>query len=53
MRLIRVVAPHFVAGVDVTAHRAAPILHYMAGWSEARIRAYCAGKGWAVEDAWC
>jgi len=48
MRLIRVVAPHFVAGFesDGTVRRAAPILRFMVGWSDERARVYIAGKGW-------
>jgi hypothetical protein len=45
--LIRITAPHFVAGI--IRGDAAPILHYMRGWSVARIRAYCAWKGWDCE----
>jgi hypothetical protein len=48
MRLIRVVAPHFVAGFesDGTVRRAAPILGFMTGWSDDRARVYMAAKGW-------
>ena len=46
-RLIRIEAPHFVAGVEVEI-RAAPIVRYMASWSLKRIRAYCRRKGWKV-----
>lgn len=48
MRLIRVVAPHFVAGfeTDGTVRRAAPILRYMVGWSDDRARGYIRRKGW-------
>lgn len=47
---LRIVAPHFVAGVTPgNASMTAPIVRYMATWSEARIRAYCARKRWACE----
>lgn len=48
--VIRIMAPHFVAGV-IVGERAAPIVHYMASWSAARIRSYCASKRWRCEDA--
>lgn len=53
--LVRVVAPHFVAGFesDGTIRRAAPILKYMVGWSDDRARVYIAQKGWTasiIED---
>lgn len=49
--LVRVVAPHFVAGVlyDEGADRvaeAAPILSYAVGWNRARLRTYVERKGW-------
>lgn len=48
MRLIRVVAPHFVAGfeTDGVVRRAAPILAYMVGWPDQRAREYFAKKKW-------
>lgn len=48
MRLIRVVAPHFVAGfvTNGTVYKAAPILKYMIGWSDDKARVYIAKKGW-------
>lgn len=48
MRLVRVVAPHFVAGfeTDGVVRRAAPILAYMVGWPDEKVRAYVARKGW-------
>lgn len=49
MTLVRVVAPHFVAGfetADGAVRRAAPIIGYMVGWSDDRARRYIAGKGW-------
>ncbi len=48
MTLVRIVAPHFVAGfeTDGVVRRAAPIIRYMLGWSDARARSYIASKGW-------
>jgi hypothetical protein len=48
VKLIRVVAKHFVAGfeTDGTVRRAAPILKYLVGWSDDRARKYIASKGW-------
>ena len=50
--LIRIVAPHFVAGV--IHHRgvivmSAPILRYMIGWDGRRLADYCRAKGWKWE----
>lgn len=45
----RIVAPHFVAGIvieDGKVVRAAPIVRYMLGWSEDRVREYVNRKGW-------
>lgn len=46
--LLRITAPHFVAGV-VVGERAAPIIGYMRRWAEDKIVAYCADRGWTVE----
>lgn len=48
MTLVRIVAPHFVAGLefDGVVTRTAPILRYMRGWDDRRVRLYCARKGW-------
>lgn len=46
--MLRILAPHFCAGL-VIGERAAPIISYMTGWSEAQVRQYCARKGWKVE----
>lgn len=49
-RLIRVVAPHFVAGfiTDGTVRRTAPILRYITGWPDDRARKYFTSKGWTA-----
>lgn len=50
--LVRIVAPHFVAGIEAENGRviiAAPILRYMLGWSGKRVASYCAKKGWTWE----
>jgi len=46
--LLRITAPHFVAGV-VPGLYAAPIVAYMIAWAPAAIECYCADKGWSVE----
>ncbi len=48
LALVRVVAPHFVAGfeTDGIVRRAAPIIKYMEGWDNDRAREYMAKKGW-------
>lgn len=48
-KLVRVVAPHFVAGVvirDQHAIRAAPILHWTVGRHEDELRRAFAREGW-------
>jgi hypothetical protein len=48
MKLVRVVAPHFVAGfeTDGIVRRAAPIIKYMVGKTNDEARAYIQKKGW-------
>lgn len=49
--LVRVVAPHFVAGIVFDKARvveAAPILRYMLGWTAMAVRRYVDGKGWSA-----
>lgn len=46
MTLVRIVAPHFVAGIDIEDQRLAPIVSYMRGWSIERIVDHCRSKGW-------
>ena len=50
--LIRVVAPHFVAGLEIEAGRcvrAAPILRWAIGRTEAELWRYFRRKGWQAE----
>jgi hypothetical protein len=51
MTLIRIVASHFVAGLEATDRvvRAAPILKYMIGWNGVKVAGYCISKGWTWE----
>jgi len=52
MSLVRIKAPHFVAGVvllDDCVIRVAPILKYMTGWNRRKIEMYCEKKGWKLE----
>jgi len=47
--LVRITSTYFCAGAVLSsgvAVRAAPILRYMIGWSDASIRRYCHNKGW-------
>jgi len=47
--LVRVVAPHFVAGLIMNGDlcgQAAPILRWAVGKSRAELRAYFERKGW-------
>jgi len=48
VKLVRVVAPHFVAGfeTDGIVQRTAPILKQLRGWTDDRARKYIARKGW-------
>tara|TARA_Y100000310_G_C20202040_1_gene587364 strand:+ start:160 stop:357 length:198 start_codon:yes stop_codon:yes gene_type:complete len=52
MRLLRIKAPHFVAGVCLSEHglvrMSAPILSYTIGWGEKKLRDYCDKKGWEI-----
>ena len=46
---IRIVAPHFVAGIILSTGRvitAAPILAYMLGWSMSEVVTYCRRRRW-------
>jgi hypothetical protein len=51
MKMVRVVAPHFVAGFEsdgTTVVRAAPIIKYLIGKTEAYARHYLKQKGWTA-----
>lgn len=55
MKLIRIEAPYFVAGLVYNeetkkARRWAPILSYMSNWSLDDIRAYCKKRDWKLEE---
>lgn len=50
--MIRIVAPHFVAGVVVVGGvvtACAPIVKYMRGWAADRVHSYAKSKGWKTE----
>lgn len=53
MILARIVAPHFVAGIEIarnaTVIEAAPIVRYMIGWSARRVKRYVSAKRWSIE----
>ena len=47
--LVRIVAPHFVAGLEHDndrVRRVAPIIKYMLGWTPRKVWDYCQSKGW-------
>lgn len=46
--MLRIVAPHFVAGI-VRGGDCAPIIRYMKGWRLLQIQQYCANKKWVCE----
>jgi hypothetical protein len=50
LKLVRVVAPHFVAGfeTDGVVRRAAPIIKYLVGKSDDEVRAYIKRKRWVA-----
>lgn len=58
MRLVRIVAPHFVAGLEILhdvynvpyCAKAAPIIKYMRGKTLDWITAYCQRKNWHLEQ---
>lgn len=55
--MIRIVAPHFVAGAELTINgryidkskKIAPIIYYMRNWNIEVIKDYCIRKGWKLE----
>lgn len=54
MKLLRIVAPHFVAGLDVDdtgrVTKAAPIIGWMVGKTLAYVSSYCGRKGWRIAE---
>jgi len=52
--LIRIVAPHFVAGIILDDYdfvcETAPILHYMLSWSYNEVKRHCVHRGWTYEE---
>lgn len=52
MRLIRIIAPHFVAGfeTDGIVRRAAPIIKYLIGKTDDEVQEYIRHKGWKGEN---
>jgi hypothetical protein len=52
VRLIRVVAPHFVAGfeTDGIVRRTAPILKALRGLTDDKARVLIAGRGWKASE---
>lgn len=52
MSVWRIYSGYFCAGI-VTRHKvvkeAAPILHYMLGWSLDRVKSYAKRKRWGIE----
>ena len=53
-KFLRIVAPHFVAGVEFgergMVKRCPPIVKYMRGWPQSQVQSYCHKKGWKWED---
>lgn len=50
--LIRITAPHFVAGLLLEKDRVvmtAPILKYMLGWHVVKVKTYARKKKWLVD----
>lgn len=59
--MIRIKAPFFIAGLTIKGEigqimlqeaivvRAAPIVHYMIGWTESQVEAYCLNRNWTIE----
>lgn len=47
----QITSPYFCAGLEVvdgSVARAAPIIEYMVGWTDTRVRSYCRWKRWTV-----
>jgi len=49
LMLLRITAPHFVAGMDTETRECAPIINYMKMWTIGGIKSYCEKKGWKCE----
>ena len=47
-QLVRILAPHFVAGV-ILGERAAPIVAYRRTWSLEQIAKHCRARRWQME----
>lgn len=51
----QITAPGFTAGIVIRRESAsvvlaAPIVRYMLGWSEARVKGYCQTRGWKFKE---
>lgn len=46
--LLRIIAPHFTAGIELGG-LCAPIIRYMSTWNIHQIAQYCQKKGWELE----
>ena len=49
----QITAPYFTAGlvlIQGIVTDAAPIIRYMLGWQEARMKRYVAHKSWEIEE---
>jgi len=50
---LQITAPHFCAGLWLMrgyVTRAAPIIKYMLGWTDAQVYSYCDKKKWTVSN---
>lgn len=65
MKLYRIDAPHFCAGLEIEEKieylnpyhysiykvvRAAPKIKYMLGWTRNKVTKYCKKKGWKLDE---
>ena len=49
MKLVRIVSRYFVVGLIIQSNKvtnAAPIVHYMKGWTLEQVLEYCKKRGW-------
>lgn len=54
--ILRIVAQDFVAGVEIengVVRDAAPVIHYMLGWPDAKVLDFCYLKGWSASEFDC